>query len=192
MRFFIDAHPGPEMEGDEVRFRATHCYLEMECRLDEGFLVLYFIPRTATSLFVAACWDRTFDPILENAHDEDYLAAVERTWPTLAELLANGLADRYSTGALIRLEDADTGEPKWFLATVAGNLDLANVADWVGPRTQPAQNLIVQRSLALAAELQNNRSGSGSFWDLAKAIGKQLVLPALLAAISGAADLGDS
>ncbi len=157
MRYFIDSNSDPSLEGDDVKYKVTNCYIEFEYPGDDFFFVLYLIPKTSNSVFIATCWERAFDEILDNLDDEDYVETMTETWPTLARLLANGINDRYSEGALIKLEDFDTGEPKWFLASVCGNLDFENIEEIFGDRTQEVTQLVIQQSLELLQELNENK-----------------------------------
>lgn len=155
MRFFVDTISGAGLQGDdEVKYKVTNGYIEVEYAVDEVYLVVYLIPRSESSIFVTACWDRTIDELLENVGD---METVFDTWPKLGQLMVNGLEDRYSEGALIKLEDPDTGEPKWFVASVAGNLDLTDPADFFSERSQRAMRLVTEKSMELFAHLNENR-----------------------------------
>jgi len=69
----------------------------------------------------------------------------------------NCLKDKYSEGALIKLEDFDTGDPKWFLASVAGNLDLEDIESIAGERTQETVGLVLNKSIELFQELNEKK-----------------------------------
>lgn len=162
MRDFIESVPGkglqPIDDGSEVRVRATRGYFEVEYKAQsEIYLTLYYIPRSESSVFIAACWDHAFDGPIEGLSDDDALETVTQTWPTLAQLLANGIEDRYSQGALIVLEDPDCGEKKWFVASVAGNLDLGSLDGLFTEETQEVARLVIECSTALMGELQENQ-----------------------------------
>ena len=43
--------------------------------------------------------------MVDNLDDEDYVETLCDTWPIFVNLLQNGLKDKYSEGALIKLED---------------------------------------------------------------------------------------
>ena len=157
MRFFLDTESGAGLEGDDIKLKTTASYIEVEYSIEDVFLVLYFIPRSSTSFFIATCWDDLFDSILGQVEDESDLETIVETWPSLAQLLANGIDDKYSGGALIKLEDADTGEPKWFVTSVAGNLDLEREDGLFNERTAEVSQLVLAKSLELFTQLQENK-----------------------------------
>jgi hypothetical protein len=184
MRAFIDSTPGDDLEGDEIRYKVTNHYIELEFPIgDSLFLVLYYIPRSTSSVFVAACWNHVLDELLDNISDEDEWGTLVETWPTLAQLIVNGTKDRYKEGALIRLEDFDCGETKWFVASVSGNLDLEDLEKLFNDRTQQTSHLVLEKSLDLLTELNENRPSLGRaiVRGIAKGIGAGVI-----AAIAGA------
>lgn len=188
MRFFLDTTTGSGLEGDEIKYKVTNGYIEVEYSLDELFAVLYFIPRSSTSFFIATCWDDVFDTILGQVDDEDDLETIIETWPSLGELLANGINDKYSGGALIKLEDADTGEPKWFVASVAGNLNLESLDGLFNDRTAEVSQLVLSRSVELFVQLQENKPS------VLRAVGKGIAAGVGTVLLGGLAALfgGDS
>jgi hypothetical protein len=178
MRFFLDSTSGKDLEGDGLKFKVTNCYLELEHEMDGVYLVHYVIPRNSTSVFIATCWDRIFDELLS---DEDSLETAVETWPALGQLLVNGIEDRYSDGALIKLEDFDTGEPKWFLASVCGNIDLEDIASVFSDRTAETTKVVVEKSLALFVDLNENKPS------LLRAVGKGVAAGVGAVALAGIA-----
>jgi len=164
MRMFLDetTHPG----SDEPNLRATNCYIELEFPIDDSSCaVIYLIPRTESSVFVATCWGTTFDELLSNPSSQT-VDMITETWPTLATLLYNGLSDKYRDGALIKLEDPDYGENKWFVASVAGNISFENADTLFADRTMETINVVVTKSLELMVELQEKKP------NMARAFGK--------------------
>ncbi len=159
MRFFLDNASGKNLEGDdEFKYQVTNCYIEFEYKLqDESFIVVYLIPKDNHSVLIATCWDTTFDDVLENLDDKDYLETVYETWPDIVQLIANGIKDKYSEGALIKLEDFDTGDHKWFLASVAGNLDFEDIESITGERTQETIGLVLKKSIEVFQELTEKK-----------------------------------
>lgn len=188
MRFFLDNTSGKGLEGDEIKFKVTNSYIEVEYELNELYAVLYFIPRSNTSFFIATCWDDVFDSILGEVEDEDDLDTIVATWPSLAQLLANGIKDKYSNGALIKLEDADTGEPKWFVASVAGNLNLESEEGLFNERTAEISQLVLTKSLELFVQLQENKPSLLRAFGKGLAAGVGTVLLGGLAAVFGGGD----
>ena len=159
MRFFLDDISGKNLEGDdEFKYQVTNCYIEFEYKLqDETFAVVYLIPKDNHSVLVATCWDTIFDFVLENSDDEDFWETVCETWPDIAQLIANGIQDQYSEGALIKFEDFDTGDLKWFLASIAGNLDLEDIESLVSERTQETIGLVLKKSIEVFQELTEKK-----------------------------------
>ena len=179
MDTFISNTLDKEAQGDDdLKLRATNSYIELIWTIETGcYIKIYLVPRSEHSIFVLACYDNAFDTILENIDDEDYSSTVRDTWPLLTQLLINGGNDRYSEGALIRAEDSDTGDTKWFLATVVGNIDLDEM---ICDRTLEA----AKRIIALAGDLHHEmeHKSPSTFKAIAKGIGI-----GVLAAILGGA-----
>lgn len=177
MRTFIDTRK--TSRGDEPGVSVTNGYIELEIPVDRSTaLVVYVIPRSEHSAFVATCWDRVFDAVVEDL-DDDTAETIVETWPTLATLLGNGATDRYRDGALIRLEDVDDGETKWFVASVAGNISFDSAEEVFGERTQAVIRAVLETSGRLATELNENEPSA------LRAIGR-----GLLAGIGAALGLG--
>ena len=138
----------------EVNISKTNTYTEVEIPQNSSYsLFLYLIDRSQTSMFVAICFEHTIDEVLNN-YDED---TIIDTWPTLARLLYNGLNDKYKEGALIKLEDLDDGESKWFVASISGNHNLNDMDDVLNERTQETVELVIECSKQLVEELQDKQ-----------------------------------
>lgn len=159
MRFFIDSKPHSEMNGDGLKYKTTPTYAEFERKLEDLYLVYYFIPRSENSIYVATCWDRYFDDFVAS---EQNLKVIAQTWELFTQLLINGLEKRYSEGSLVKLEDFDTGEEKWFLVSVSGNLDFTSEESVFTPRTDEVTALVVEKSFALFAELLKKEPSTSS------------------------------
>lgn len=157
MRFFIDSTPGSDAIGDDdLMLRTTNNYLELIYTIDKStYLIINIIPRNNYSAFVAACFGDCFDDVLENFNDKDYIETVCDTWPLFANLLNNGVKDKYSEGALIKMEDIDTGDNKWFLASIAGNLNFDSVEDLLCEKTLQAVRTVIERTGELYNELSS-------------------------------------
>lgn len=169
MRFFIDSKSGTDLEGEDgVKYKITNSYIELEYQLDDSFLVLYYIPRTNNSVFIATCWDREFDQLLGNL-DENDLETIVETWPTLGQLMSNTVNDKYSAGVLTSFEDFDDGEPKWFVTSICGNLNLENIKELFGDRAQVTAQIVCERSMDLLVELSERKP------DVLKAMGRGFV-----------------
>lgn len=141
----------------EVNISQTNTYIEVEIPNDSSSsLFVYLIPRSQTSMFVAMCCDHAFDELLNDIDEDDWDTIVD-TWPTLARLLHNGINDKYKEGALIKLEDLDDGENKWFVASISGNHNFNDIDDVLNESTQETVKLVIECSMQLATEMQNNK-----------------------------------
>lgn len=179
MEFFISTklNNSPEAIGDdEFKIIPTENYLEVNMQIEdtEMFFVFYLIQKSENSLLVLSCWDDTFDEIIENLDDENYLEILTDTWPILTSLLVNGVKDKYSEGALIKLEDLDNGDHKWFLASIAGNINFESFDNLFCDRTISTITTVKEKSIILLNELQTKKPNS------IKHIGKGLFKGALL------------
>ncbi len=144
---------------DEPVISTTNSYIEIEIPLNENISsFVYLIPRNSNSVFVVTCWEHFFDDLVSNI-DQDDFETISETWPTLGELLINGIKDRYQYGALIVGEDPDYGENKWFIASIAGNISFDNEEELFGERTNEAIGIVLEKSLKVFVEL-NERSPS--------------------------------
>lgn len=162
MKSFVDRRV-TTTEGTSFDF--TNCYIQVEMPIDtEMSVFVYIIPKTESSVFVATCWDDAFDKLL--TADEDDFETIADTWPTLAALVINATQDKYRECAMIRFADYDDGDQKWFLASVAGNINLDDTEQLLGDRTMEVAKKVIARTTELSNELQ---SRSPSAW---KQIGK--------------------
>jgi hypothetical protein len=190
MDYFISQAPNPNAQGDdEFKLLATNCYFELNYKIDDStYLIVYLLYRSANSVFVATCWGDTFDGIIRNLDDDDYVEILHDTWPTLTNLLANGINDKYSNGALIKLEDPDDGDSKWFVASVAGNIGFDSIDDLLCANTHSKISLVIEQSITLFTELDKKRP------DTLRAIGKGLLKGAAILAIGSlfGLDLNDA
>lgn len=155
MRTFIDERR--TSKGEELGSEVTKTYIELEIPIgDSHACVVYIIPRSEHSAFVATCWDHAFDSILEDL-DEDTAETISETWPTLATLLNNGVKDLYREGALIVLEDFDDGERKWYCTSIAGNISFENAEKVLSERTNAVLQVVLSKSVQLLTELNENQ-----------------------------------
>lgn len=197
MRPFIDQNRGRDLEGnDNCRYKLTNCYIELEYPADGQYFVVYFIPINDHTVAVAACWEHYFDGIEQCLADDNSVRTFTETWPLTAQLLANGIHDQYSQGALIRSADHDTADQKWFLCTFVGNMNLENHEGLFCERTHEAERLVVDLSIRVLNEMttrqpdqfthygRNILSGLGKFAGTAAMIGLSFLL-------GGDGDIGD-
>lgn len=150
MKKYIDQ---PVNDHEEVSVRVTNSYFELEYfdkKARESTFV-YLLPRCDKSLWVVANWETVFDFVLHRSEQE--LGLIRERFPVLGELIHNGIRDKYGKGALIRLEDPDEGETKWFIAGVAGNLDLEKDDIWSAPQLHQALKRVHEACGQLSQEM---------------------------------------
>jgi hypothetical protein len=185
VRPFIDAQIA---HSSETSTRATNAYLEIEQPLTEGnALIFYIAPRSESSVFVLTCWDHAFDDLIPQLDDENTAETVAETWPILAQLLMNGIKDRYRDGALIRLEDPDDGETKWFVASIAGNLRLDSPDDLMSEPVMKVVQVVLERTMQLHKELMERAPDQGKMFGRAVKGALGAAVLGALAALLGAA-----
>jgi hypothetical protein len=155
MRFFLDKPFLTKTE--ELGLLATSDYLEVEWLINKNLCaVVYIIPRTRTSLSVISCWETTFDSVIEES-DKDGVETIITTWPTMAKMLGNNLANSYNEATLLRLKDMDNGETKWFISSAVDSID-SNLLDSLF-MAQIIQTIaiVVGKSMEIFIELQEHK-----------------------------------
>lgn len=137
--------------------RVTSAYVELALPLDQNTaLMLYYLPRSNHTLWVATCWDECFERFFHRPNSREVLQQRLQTWPTLGVLLLNGLRQDYARGALVRAKDCDTQVQKWLLVCEVTEVNLTDAATLFGPATQRATELVKARSLQLRQELRSD------------------------------------
>jgi hypothetical protein len=134
MRFFFDSTQRPVRS--EFHLNETPAYFELETRISDpempGASYFYVIPHSQTSMLILANWGRDPDAMVAQFNDPklgaDWFKVFCETFPIQGRLFTNGIAERYSEAALLRIIDPDNGEPTWSVVTVVGNID---------PRAEP-------------------------------------------------------
>ncbi|MEA5573485.1 hypothetical protein [Calothrix sp. UHCC 0171] len=155
MRPFIESRKASG--SNEVNIEIVQSYVECEYPIDENnAVVVYIIPRTENSVWVASSFEHAFDDLVINL-DRDTYEAIADTWPILANLLENGIKERYQYGALIVMEDSDYCEKKWFVASIVGNISFETLEDLFGQRVQQAIELVISQSMTLWIEIAENK-----------------------------------
>lgn len=155
MQTFIQDANNFNLKNGALTYRLTPRYVEFVQREKSLALVFYMIFRDEHSLIIAACWDHTFDSM--QIDDEDDIKNIGDTYPTIAQLIRNTLGKRYSQGALVQMEDFDDGEPKWFVVSVAGNLNLRSADDLFQERIVQVLSIVLDKSTTALLEIQNNK-----------------------------------
>lgn len=127
MRAFIDTNRGQGLTYlGNWGYKLTSCYTECELRGEGYYLVVYLVPAGDCAVWVATCLEHCLDGIEQYLCNEDGWRMCFKTWPLTARLLANGITQQYSEGALVRTADVDNGDHKWFIYSFVGNLDPQN------------------------------------------------------------------
>lgn len=155
MKTFIDQRQTANADG--VGIAITKSYIESEQPIDENYSIFaYIIPRDDHSVWVATCFEHVCDELVRES-DKQIHEAIADTYPTLANLLKNGIKERYQYGALILMEDSDYCEKKWFVVSIVGNISFNNPEDLLGDRVQQAIELVISQSMTLWIELGENK-----------------------------------
>lgn len=166
MKSFVDAKYQADRHSN---LSVGNRYLEIEIPSNGSLsMFVYLIPRSESSLLIATCWEHIFDSLLED-FNEDNWEMICKTSPTLAQLINNSIQNKYREGVLIRLEDSDDGESKWFLAAVSANHDCNDVDDLLDARTHEIIKFVAERSTQLATELEEKKP------NVLQAMGKRLI-----------------
>lgn len=71
----------------------------------------------------------------------------------ICQLVAKWIERQISEGALIKLEDIDTGGPKWFIASIAGNLNFDSIEDLLCDQTKQTVDTVIAKTIELYKEL---------------------------------------
>lgn len=176
MNFFLLDNSGLNLtDPSEVNFRVTNQYIELLYPEDDIVFAIAIIPKDDYSVYVAACLDDMFDDVIDAFEDPDAIETFCKTWPLTAMLLSNGINDKYSSGALIRLNDLDNGDLKWFVASIAGNLNLDNIDTlFDSENLKNSIQIVLEQTIKMLAELHKNKPNY--FATAAKNAGKGFLL----------------
>lgn len=163
MKFFLTENLSKET--DSPLHKVTNSYIELEFPTDYGAILIYLIARDANSFFVCTCWEHYFDEIITALADLEMIEIINDTYPNFAFFLDNGLNGKFKEGALIRLQDEDYGEEKWFISTIAGNLQKSEgIEDFLNQeRIIDSMRTVIKGSLILLKELNENKPNTGKF-----------------------------
>lgn len=141
----------------EFEYSSTDSYAELEIPVDDDTsLFLYLVPQSEHSMYLLMSFDDAFDEIINNLDDDTITSAFRKAWPTLYQLIQDGVNDKYSNCALIKTSDFDDGDTKWFLATFVGNYSLDNDSENASERIQDAIKKVEEKALTLLTELSEN------------------------------------
>lgn len=155
MKYFLQNTKDAELTEGELHYRITPRYVELTQRKGDLCLVWYLIFRDAYSLIVATCWENMFDSMV--IEDDDDISNIRDTYPTQAQVIRNSVGGRFSQGALVQMEDFDDGELKWFVISIAGNINISSADDLFEGRTADASKTVLDKSVTMLLEIQNNK-----------------------------------
>ncbi len=85
--------------------------------------------------------------------DEEEQEEMRKKCPLLMKLINNGIQHKYSECALVTLEDLDTGDAKWFLTSIVGNLKSNNLQDILCEQTLQTSKIVLEKTGKLCNEL---------------------------------------
>ena len=135
---------------------STNSYVAVRIAHDQVLMTIYFSFRDSRTALVAACWNNVFDSLpLATTDDLEDLA---EDYPIIAALVLNAIAQRYSQCALIRMEDYDNGDMKWFMVTVAGNINADAPDDDTWTRLFEALDRVTTASFGVMNAIQDGPS----------------------------------
>ncbi len=162
MKMFLQDLQGSKLQDGVTEYKITKRYIEFTQKLENWLVVTYFIFRDESSFIVALCWDDMFNSL--EIKDTDDIENIGDTYPTLAGLIRNTINRNFGRGALIQMEDFDDGSLKWFVISIAGNLEIKSPEDLFEGRAQEAAETVLLRSLEVLGELKNKPKLGGTIW----------------------------
>jgi hypothetical protein len=174
MQHFLDLSQSPSKT--EASFRSTPGYIEVEFREPTPpprVMRAYVMPWRENALLVVAyiSADQLGDLMQQQLQDPKlgdlYYKEYKKTWPKLMALVENSLSNQISKGVLLNIEDPDTGDRKWVVATVVGNVRLESDEEMNAvmrsERMLKAIELVVDTGWKMLAEVQTNKISTMSY-----------------------------
>lgn len=143
---------------DDLKLRQNSNFVEMQIPCCDGSLYAYLIPEEEGGTWVAACWDDTFDFLLEIDSD-DVVMAIESKWPVTARQLSNGLRGHYQNTALLRIMDHEENRKKWAVVTKLEERAIPDTVEafWNAPLYIQAIERVQKMSAQLFEEIKDFR-----------------------------------
>lgn len=143
------------IEETPLYIRADSPYVVNDHQL---MLTFYVMSLGRDSWLVTTCFLHRMDPFLKGLADPKASQLHYKNWtrifPVWGELMDNAINQRYSRGSLVRFQDPDDSETKWFLGIPVGNLHLETIGDMFNnERMSAAMDRVLARSLALEVNL---------------------------------------
>jgi hypothetical protein len=155
MKYFLQ-DTGSERIKDRGRFyRITTKYIEVSENVENKIFIYNIIFRDNQSVAIAMCWDKHFES-LPIKTEEDIRDAYD-TYPTFAQLMHNTTVKQFLGGALVQSKDFDDQEMKYFVVSVAENLDIQSPEELFERQLSYATNVVFVNSGELLMELISGR-----------------------------------
>jgi len=153
--FFVDLLPKRD---DDFVVRDKDKVVEMQIPCCDGSLFTYLIPRKENKIWVAACWDDTFD-FIESIDSDDVISHLSTKWPFLANQLQNGLNERFADSGLAKVNDPEESKKKWAVLTEVEGSDFPKTTEdfWANPSLLTAVERVQKASGRLYEELEKER-----------------------------------
>ena len=152
-------------EGEINYFYLEGCnrlYVGIEYTLENDSIVTwYFSPIDESEAFVCLyCGEDTFDDLLENLNRVNS-NAIKKAWPHLISALLNGVADNYSSPALIKLGSTERAERTfWCLAMKVENFDLSEPDNLIGNYAMGKVKTLLDHYIEMFREMKENEPGT--------------------------------
>lgn len=100
---------------------------------DNVYITIYALLRDDNSFFLCSYWEDIFDYVYESDDVDLRMEIIQDTWPVQYSYLYNGFINNYSEGALVRLENEDTGSGDWLLITILNVTDAKYLINSMAP-----------------------------------------------------------
>jgi hypothetical protein len=155
MKYFLQ-DIGNERIKDRGRFyRITTKYVEVSENVENKLFIYNIIFRDKQSVAIAMCWDKQFEsfPI----KTEEDIRDVYDTYPAFAQLMHNTTVKQFLGGALVQSKDYDDHEMKYFVVSVAENLDIQSPEELFERQLSYAMNVAFVNSGELLMEFISGR-----------------------------------
>jgi hypothetical protein len=124
----------------------------------DGSLFTYLIPWKENKIWVAACWDDTFD-FIETLDSDDVISHLKTKWPYLAEQLQNGVNENFADSGLAKVNDPEENTKKWAVLTEVKGSDFPKTTEdfWANPSLLTAVERVQKASGRLYEELEKEK-----------------------------------
>jgi hypothetical protein len=149
-------------DGTQLRFTPGYIEYVMPGTIPPLHVITYWIALTQTDYFVAHCWGNDFDwPFHLMTYPTTSAGAIKsalQAWPAFMALLSNSAQDkpRLSEGVIIRVNDLDDGDLKWFLGSYIGNIQINDMNTGLfGERSTAVANKVLRLSGTVGVELRD-------------------------------------